>query len=143
MNTSRRNSSSKPSSDRNDARDGQQGGQAGAVIGDAGTVQPAIRIDGDFFVVARRKHRIEMRGQGDVGAFAVLHRMGDHVAGAIDARDAAEGAELRQHPLGALLFEESGRGNAAELQLLFGDPLLVAGKALQGFANGGSVGRFR
>ena len=105
-------------------------------------MQPAVGVDGNFFSIAWRKHRIEMRRERDVWAFAILHRVGDNIAAAIDTRYCAERPELGQHPFGALLFEKGGRGNPAELELLLSDPLLIAGKPLQRLANGGSVGNF-
>ena len=80
----------------------------------------------NFFVLARCEHGIQMRGEGDVGAVAVLHRVGDDVAGAVDARDAAQRAELCEHPLGAALLEERRGRDAAKLQVLLVDPLLLA-----------------
>ena len=142
MKTRRWNRSSKPSSVGHDASDGQQRGQAGAVVGNSGAVQAAVRVDGDFLVVAGREYGIEVRGEGNVGAFAVFHGVGDDVAGAVDACHRAERAELGQHPFGAALFEEGGRRDPAELQLLLGDPLFFAGKVLQSVANGGGVRKF-
>ena len=83
-----------------------------------------------------------MRGQGDVGAFAIFHRVRDDVSAAIDSGYRAQGAELREHPLGALLFEERGRGNPAELKLLLIDLLFVASEGLQNFAQGCCVREF-
>jgi hypothetical protein len=127
---------------RNDTGDREQRCQAGAIVGNSGPVQPAIRIDGNFLNVAWRKHRIEMRRECDVGTFAVLDRMRDNIAAAVDTRHCAECAELCQHPFGALLFEKGGRGNPAELELLLSDLLFIARKTLQRLANSGSVGNF-
>ena len=112
-------------------RDGEQCGQSGAVVGDAGAVQAAIGRDVDLFVLAWREYRIEVRGEGDVGACPIFHRMCDDVAAAIDPRDAAQGSELRQHPFGAALLEESRGRDTAELQVLFVDPLLLPDEPLQ------------
>ena len=51
----------------------------------------------------------------------------------------AEGAELVEHPLGAVLFKKSGGGDAAELQVLLVDPLLFAREPLQRVAKNGVV----
>ena len=56
------------------AGDGQQGGQAGAVIGDAGAAEAAVGIHRDIVFVARREHGIEVRGQRDVGRLAERSR---------------------------------------------------------------------
>ena len=125
------------------ARDGQQRGQPSAVVGDARAMQPAIGGDINLFVLARREHGIQMRGEGDVGAGAIFDRMGDDVAAAIDPRHATERAKLRQHPLGALLFEERGGGDAAKLQVLLVDPLLLPDEPLQGVAEGRGIGQIR
>ena len=53
------------------ARDGQQGGQAGAVVGDAGTAKTAVGIHGDVVLRARRDHRVQVRGERHVGPFGV------------------------------------------------------------------------
>ena len=122
------------------ARDRQQGGQSGSVIGDAGTVQGSIRIDSDFVAVARGKHGIQVSGGRDDRAAAIGPGPGDHIAGAVDGGFAAERAELRGHPLGALLLEESLRGHAAQSQMLLLDPHLLADQNGEGFANAGRIG---
>ena len=67
---------------------------------------------------------------------------GEHVAGAIDGGFPAGGAELFQKPGGALLFQKGGRRNAAELQVDFVDPLLLARETLQALAHAGQFGEF-
>ncbi len=116
-------------------------GQSRAVIGGAWPMQSAIGSDVDLFVFARRKHGIEMRGEGDVGAGTILHRMRDDVAAPIDPRDATERAKLRQHPLRALLFEECGGRHAAQLQVLLVDPLLLPDEPLQRVAQRRGIGQ--
>ena len=67
--------------------------------------------------------------------------MGNDVAAAIDARHAPQRAKLREHPLGAALFKECRGWNAAQLQMLFVDPLLLPDKPLQGVAQRGRIGQ--
>jgi hypothetical protein len=70
--------------------------------------------------------------------------VGDDVAAAVDTGDAAQGAELGEHPFGAALLKERGRGDAAQLEVLLVDPLLVADEPGEGVAEGrgsGKVGR--
>ena len=107
-------------------------GEPGAVVGDAGTVEPAVGLGLDLVLVARRDHGVEVGGEGDVGAVAFG---GDDVAGAVDDGVPAEGAELVGEPGGALLLEEGGGGNAAELQVDLVDPLLLAGEPLETLAH--------
>src|SRR5262249_1361895 len=102
-------------------------------------MQVAVRSHGNLFGSARGEDRIEMRREGDIRTFAILDRMGDDVARAVDARNAADGPELRHHPFGALLFEKRGRRDSAKLQVLLVNPLLFAGKPLQGLADGGLI----
>ena len=64
-----------------------------------------------------------------------------HVAGAVYSGMPSERAELRRHPLGALLFQKCGRGNAAELQMDVVHPLLLAREPLERLANAGALGQ--
>ena len=80
-----------------------------------------------------------MRRKGDVRTFAVR---GDHVAGAIDGSGPSERLELLLEPCGTLLFEEGGRRHAAELQMDFVDPLLLAREPLQALAHTAVVSQF-
>ena len=106
-------------------------------------MQAPIGCDKNFFVLARREHGIQMRGKGDVGASAIFDRVGDDVAATVDTRHATERAKLRQHPLGALLFEERGGWDAAELQVLLVDPLFLPDEPGQGVAQGYGIGQIR
>ncbi len=92
---------------------GQQRRQARAVIGDAGSTQAAIRIDADLVACFRRNHGIEVRRESDQRTFGARLEERQHVAGAIDLRLAAVGAELRRHPLRAPMLDKGGRGYAA------------------------------
>jgi hypothetical protein len=83
-----------------------------------------------------------MRGERDVGAFAILQRVRDDVAAAIDAGDAAQRAELLQHPFGAALLKKRGRWHAAKLHVLIVDPLFFANEPLQCFAQRGGMDGF-
>jgi len=78
-------------------------------------MQPAIGSHKDVFVPARRKHCVEMRGESDIRTDAILYRMRNDVTATIDARYETQGPELRQHPLGTLLFKERGGRDAAQL----------------------------
>ena len=119
--------------------DGQQGGQSGAVVGDAGSAETAVGIDGDFVLVARREDGVEVRGEGDVRGGSAFD--GDDVAGAIDGGVPAEGAELLEKPGGAFLLEKGGGGHAAELKVLLVDPLLLAGEPLEALADAAVIGQ--
>src|SRR5690242_10837686 len=94
----------------------------------------AVGSHGDLFIAARGEHRIEMSGKSDIWPFAVLDGMRDYVTGAIDAGDASVFTELREHPFGALLLEECGRRDAADLQMLLIDPLFFTREPLQSIA---------
>jgi hypothetical protein len=113
------------------ARDGQQGGQAGAVVGDARAAEAAIRVHRDIVLIARRDHGVQVRGQRHVRRRALRR---DHVAGAVDGGIPAIGAELLQEPGGALLLQKRGRRHAAKLQVRLVDPLLLAREPLQALA---------
>ena len=123
--------------------DGQQRRQPGAVIRNAGTAHIAVAVDRDIFFCAGREHGIEMRGERDQRACRdCAFERGQNVAGAIDPDVPADRAELRGHPFGALLFEESGRGNAAKLQVNVVHPLLLSREPLQRLADTGPFGHF-
>ena len=117
------------------ARDGEQGGESRAVVGDAGAVETAVGIDRDLLAGLRGDDRIEVRGEGDQRAFTGGIEERDHVAGAVDLGVAAVALELRGHPLGAAVLEEGRRGDAAQLEVLLVDPLLLAREPLQRLAN--------
>ena len=72
-----------------------------------------------------------MRGQRNVGAARFFVGKCQHVAGAVNLRFPSEATKLGGHPLGALLFEERGRGDAAKLELYFVNPLLFPREPLQ------------
>ena len=69
-----------------------------------------------------------MRGEGGERTFGGGSEGGKDVAGAVDLGGAAEGAELGGKPFRALLLEEGGSGDAAELLMDVVDPLLFAGE---------------
>ena len=73
------------------ARNGQQGGQAGAVIGHARAGETPIRLHGDIVLVARRHDGVQVRRQRDVGGWPIN---GDHVARAVDGGFPAGRLEL-------------------------------------------------
>src|ERR1022692_1917898 len=100
------------------------------------------RLHADVFFDARREHGVEVRGERDVGSFGSRIGHGHHVARAIDMAFPSQIAELRQDPLGALLFEESGRGHAAKLQVNVVDPLLLAREPLEALAHAAQIGCF-
>src|SRR6266567_5467018 len=64
-----------------------------------------------------------------------LARRGNHVACAIDRSTPSQPTKLIQEPRRALLFQERGRRDAAELQVHFADPLLFAREPLQTLAH--------
>lgn len=72
-----------------------------------------------------------MGGDGDVGRGSGGLEKRDDVAGLIDFGVTAELAEGGEHPFGAALFLEGGGGDAAEFEVFFVNPLLVAGKLLE------------
>ena len=98
----------------------------------------------NVFIFARGEDGVEVRRECNVGAGTIFERVGDDVAAAVDAGDAAKGAELGEHPFGAALLEERGGGDAAELEVLLIDPLFLADEPGEGVAEGrgsGEVGR--
>ena len=111
---------------------GEQRGEARAVIGDAGAEQFAVGRSPDVFRSARREDGIEMSGNGDLRRFAASGERSDDVAGAVDFRVPFEVAKTGGDPFGALLFKESGRGDTAELEMLFLNPERVRGGTSRG-----------
>ena len=122
-----------------DARHGQQGGKTGAVVGDARPAEAAVVVDRNIILIARRDHGIEVGAEDHVGSVALG---GDDVAGAVDGGGPFQSLELLLEPGGALLFEKSGRRDAAELQVGLVDPLFFAGEPLEAFANAAVVSQF-
>ena len=92
------------------ARHGQKAGQAGAVVGNAGSAKTAVGLDGDIVLAARRDHRVQVRGQGYV---RTVTESGYDVARAVDGGSPAEGLELFEEPGGAFLLEERREGMRA------------------------------
>ncbi len=106
--------------------------EAGAVVGNAGSAKGAIGRNEDVVFVTRRDYGIEVRGKRDIRRLASSRQ---DVAGAVDGGVPAGFAELRLKPEGALLLEKGRRGDAAQGQVGFVDPLLFARKPLQTLTN--------
>ena len=119
-----------------------RGGEAGAVIGDAGAEHFAVGAERDVVFGARRKDGIEMGGEKDERPLRGGSEGDEDVAGAVDAGVPAERAALGGEPVGALLFEKSWRGDAAELEVNVVDPLFFARKPLERLADAGTPGDF-
>ena len=115
----------------------QQRRQPRPVIGNARPAEAPVGLHRDLVLIARRDDRIEVRGQRHIGAAS---GGGDHIAGAVDVRVPAEGAELVEEPRGALLLHEGGRRDAAELEMDLVDPLFLAGEPLETVAHPRVVG---
>lgn len=113
------------------ADEGEEAGEAGAVVADAGADEGAVGFGADVVGGAGGENGIEVSGDGDVGRRGGGLEEGHDVAGLIDFGVTAELAEGGEHPFGAALFLEGGRGDAAELEMLFVDPLFIAGKLLE------------
>ena len=114
------------------ARDRQQGGKPGAVIGNPGAAEAPVGVHRDIFFTPRRQHRIQMGRQRHVRRPAESRQ---HIAGAIDGRVAPVGTKLFQKPRCPFLFHKGGRGNPAKLQMNLVDPLLLSREKLQAFAD--------
>ena len=84
-----------------------------------------------------------MGRQRDIGSLAIFDRLSDHITGSVDPRALSDGAELREHPLGALLFKESCRGNPAKVRVLIVNPLFFALEPLQRVAQKRRFGGIR
>jgi hypothetical protein len=105
----------------------QQCRQTSAIVRYPRPMEFAVWLQSDFFLgILRRHHGVQMRGHRDHRPIVIAGRGRHHIAGAVDTCLVAKIAKLRLHPLGARLFEESGSGNAAELQMTVIDPLLRA-----------------
>ena len=113
------------------ADEGEEAGEAGAVIADAGADEGAVGLGADVVGRAGGEDGIEVGGDGDVGRRGGGLEERDDVAGLIDLGFTAELAEGGEHPFGAALFLERRRGDAAEFEVLFVDPLFIAGKLLE------------
>ena len=110
---------------------GQQRGQARAVVGNAGSQEPAVAGKLDFVRRAGREHRIQVRRNRHRGAVAAAGQRGDHVARTVQARFPAQALKALRHPLGALLLQEGRRGNAAQLEVLLVDPGTLAAEPVE------------
>ena len=124
------------------ADEGEEGGEACAVVTDAGTGEDAVGFGFDVGWRFGGEDGVEVSGEGNVGGRGVGFEEGDDVAGLIDFGVTAELAKGGEHVFGAFLFLEGGGGDAADFEVFFVDPLLVAGYVLDGFleAAGGGEG---
>jgi hypothetical protein len=124
----------------NGFRQPQERRQARAVIGDAGSAEVAFAIDRDIVPAARREDGVEMGGDGNPRRRRFGNKRSQNIAGPVDTRVPTEQAKLRSHPLSALLFKESGRRDAAELQMDVVHPLFLAREELKRLADAGALG---
>ena len=109
----------------------QQRGQAGAVVGNPGSQEPAVARKLDFVRRAGREHRIQVRRNRHGGAVAAAGQRGDHVARTVQARFPAQALEALRHPLGAFLLQEGRRRNPAQLEVLLVDPGALAAEPVE------------
>jgi len=82
-----------------------------------------------------------MGGDGDQRRIAAAFRSRDHIAGAVDFRVPLEFAKSGGDPLGALLFKESGGGDAAEFEVLLLNPEPFAAEPFERGAHTGRRGK--
>ena len=114
----------------NGAGDGDEAGEAGSVVGDAGRVQ-AVAVAADFNFGAWRENGVEMRGEhhdffvGGAGEFA------DDVAGFVDRDVEAAVGEDRFHGFSARGFLKRRRGNFGDVDLLVVDPAEIAREPIE------------
>src|SRR6266545_7112531 len=111
--------------------DGEQHGQAAAVIADAGSPDDVALTRSSNRRVFW-KHRVEVRAEHQVRTRRKASALADDVAGAIDpdVREAERLERLLQRPR-APLFLEWRRGNLAQTYLIFDDLRLIAPDALE------------
>lgn len=115
------------------ADEGEETGEAGAVVTDPGADEGAVGFRPNIVGGAGREDGVQVGGEGDERRRGVGLEEGDDVAGLIDFRVAAELAEGGEHPFGAFLLLEGGRRDAAEFEVFFVNPLLVAAELVEGF----------
>jgi len=104
----------------------EEGGEPGTVVTDAGADECAVWLSPDVVGRAGGEDGIEVGGEGDVWGRSVGLQKGDDIASLIDFGVAAELPEGGEHPIGAFLLLKSGGRDAAEFEVFFVDPLLIA-----------------
>ncbi len=87
------------------ARDGDEGGEAGAVVGDAGAEEASAFV-ANFYVGGRGEDGVEMGGEDDDFFFVGAAEFADYVAGFVDLHFEAGGGEESFYRGGALGFLE-------------------------------------
>ena len=75
------------------AGDGEQRGEARAVVGDARAAKCSVRIDDDVVAGARGQHGVEVGGESDERGAVIRTEAREDIAGAIDFRLAAQRGE--------------------------------------------------
>ena len=95
----------------------QQRREAGSIVGNSRPRRSPSRSSETSSLV-RGASTVSRRGRGNQRACRIGDERSQYVAGAVDAGMPAERPELSGHPFRALLFEESRRGNAAQLQVI-------------------------
>jgi len=93
--------------------------------------QPPAKIEMNVVVFARGQHPIEMGCECDDHS----QPMCADVAGAIQARRAADPTQLGQHPFGAFAFKKVGGRDAAQLDLPLIDPVLFTSEETEALAH--------
>ena len=116
----------------NGARDGDEAGEAGAVVGDAGSVE-AIAVAADFYFGAGRENGVEMSGEHHDFFVRGAGEFADDVAGFVDRDfEAAIGQEIALTASRARGFLKRRRGNFGDVNLLIVDPAQIARKPIEG-----------
>jgi hypothetical protein len=103
------------------AGDGDERGEACAVVGDAGCAQ-AFAFSADLYVGAGGKDGVEMRGEHHDFFVVGAGEFADDVAGLVDLHVESGFGEERSHDAGAGGFLERWRGNFGYADLLIIDP---------------------
>ncbi len=124
------------------ARDGDQCGQAGAVVGNSRRVQ-AFGVAANFHFGAGRKDGVEMRGEHDDFFVGDARKLGDDVAGFVDRDAEAAIGEERPHGVSARRFLKWRRGNFGDADLLLVNPVVIARKPGKRRADFGGFGDLR
>src|SRR5438477_9717125 len=83
-----------------------------------------------------------MGSDRNAGRAFVTWKRGYHIARAVEFGFPSEGAKLFGHMRRALLFKESRRGDAAELQVPLVDPGALLPEPVQACADAGRGGEF-
>ncbi len=124
----------------NHGRDGEHGGDTGAVVGNSGAIQASALL-ADVERRGCRKHGVDMRAEGDV-AVAVTGAESEDVADLVDLdMGEADFTEAGGQPLGTGCFAKGRGGDARSIHLPLRDLGFFKTESAEGGANLGQCGK--